>query len=732
MSTVDEEGNVQAPDEPEDPSEIQMNGDEPESSEGLSKLVNDPEGNFSYSIDNNDHLINAINQVPVPGEEPVAEPTKTGVTVTHKGITEHGKKMAGGFFGQQDVKAQGESDRLQAQYEQQKAGLDKGFNEQRDALKTMAAVDAEHHTYLRDLHQQAMEFNQTQSNLEAMAQVHAKADAQQYMNQYQQEMVGVKQLMMQSGNPLGGLDTGGGLALAGAAFIQGFLGARGVNINVTGQIDHWVEREMQHHQQMISNRQGLANQQLTLYGLAKQNANDEWEARQRLRGFVTEGMKAQLLMESDRWQSAAAKADAQAKAAQLDIDQQSTMIGLQSKVEKQSFEYKQLGIQAAAAQAKASVEYGHLKVEQDRERRLAAAVKPGKPAQQLISDPSTPELDAFGNIAKDPVTGKPVHKGAYLWAPDETADHKVRESAVTKAAQLKSDYQYASDAVDKLLNLRKPAEEVMGLPDAVKSRSSEYQAYKAEQTRLITIIRRAATGLSFTKGESETYEQQLADDKIAGDSMSKLVYDFSEDLRSKYNAQMNSLVGAGLRKATPDERKAAGGYQTYDDLDQATGARNAINTSEAGPIKSAIDSDVRAVVGGGSRKTDKTAAGQAGFFDIPTLKQPTKGWLRFVGDGIPQPEAATRIEDIARGIIKPELYREMHSEDSTIPQRNEILRGRLKAALEDIGAKGSGPEARYAAALANYVNGIYKLGPAKSQGAVLDLMDTLGLSTQDE
>jgi len=730
MTTINEYGNEGPPESDMDPEEIEMEG-EPQ---GLARLVNDPEGNFSFSIEDQD-LFDALEQAPTPGAAPGVVKAGGGVSASFRGVTERGKKASGSVFDQEEAKADADRARLQAQMLQQKAGLDAGFNKQRVALDEMARVDTEHHEQLRDLHQQQLEFNQIQSNLEVMAHAKAKAEAAQYMQNYQQEMLGVKQMMMQSGNPMNQIGLAGGSILAGAAFVQGFLGARGININVTGQIDHWVEREMQAHQQAISNRQNMAQNQLTLYGLARQNAQDDFEARQRLRGFITEGMKAKLLMEADRYASGAAKADAMAKAAQLDLDQQNTLIALQNGVEQRAFQRDAQAIQAAAARAKASVDYGHLQVERDRERRLSTPKEDHKDPMQPISDPSSPQLDPFGKRVVDKKTGKVINSGAYLWAPDEKADKTNRVQAVKKAAELKSNYQYAAGAVDKLIELRKGAEKYMGLPEWMKERDEGYMRYKAEQTRLITIIRRAATGLSFTEGESKTYTSQLEDDKILGDKLDKLVYDFSEDMREHYNAEMNSLVGAGLRKLSPEERQAYG-YQVYDDLDVSGQARDNINLSETAPVKSAVDQDVRGAVGNSGEFTDKTNPqkmidGKPDFFDLPTLKEPTKGWQRYIGDGVPQPEETLRIEEIARGIISPESYRKLHPEDKDMPRRDEVLRGRLREALVDIGGKGTGTTARYANTLVGTINAIYDMEPAKARHAALMLMDTLGVSQEE-
>lgn len=724
-----------APPEQGDPGEIDM---------GMPDL-SDP------TVDEDHGLLAAIDQTPAPGEVKPGATTDTSVKKGDKssrsfsGVTQAGRAASRGIFDATDREADAEGQRLKGQLAENQAKLDIGFADQAMSLEMQRKIDEEHHEELRDLHSQALEFNKMQTQLEQGAMVQAQAESQKYMTGFQQEMVGVRQMMMQTGNPLGGLDPSRKLALGAATFIQGMLAAKGTTINVTGQIDHWVEREMAHHQDSIKNRTNAAQSQLTLFGLARQNAQDDWEARQRLRGFVIDGMKARLMMEADRYGAVSAKADAMMKAGQLEVAQQQNSMLLQDKVEKQIFDYKQLANTKAVAQAQASIQRGHLGLEQTREARLKAhmdkedalaarkaAAKGEAGAQfQPISDPSTPNLDALGKPVK--VMGPDGHMitpktGAYLWAPDDKADKVVRQHATEKAAELKAEYQEGQQAMDELIKLRKGAEKVMGLPEFVRERNPEYMQYKAEQTRLIAVVRKAATGLSFTAGENKTYLDQLPDDKIGGGDMDKMMFSFGETMRTKYNAKMNSLVGAGLRKLTPEEREQAG-YATYDDLDAGGGARNRNNLSDAPADKPSYQTDVGTVAAGGGSRVRAGTTSPSDFFEEPAMVQPSKAWSRFVGKDTPQPEAATRVDQLALGVLSPSTYRRAHPDDQSLPDRDEVLAGQLLAGLKDIAGKNANaPEIHYANKLVGYIDGIHSLAekdPKAAQKAYTELLFTL-------
>ncbi len=491
-----------------------------------------------------------------PHEQPAQTSTSAAVSSSFKGITPAGKKQAGGIFGATEAKANARNASIEAEYAGHKARLDQGYADTKVAMEAETAANKEHLDELTHIHQAQYDFAKTQADLEAMAQSEAKAKGEQYLSAYKQDMVGVRQLMMQSGNPLGGLDATGGLGLAAAAFTQGFLGARGINVNVTGQIDKWVDREMAHHQQAIENQKGMAQSQLTLYGIARQGAQDDWEARQRLRGFVIDGMKSQVMMEADRWGSQMAVAEAKRKAAELDIHQTSNDIILRDKVIAQEHQSLRDGIAEASAISTASIQSADLALRRKTEERLQRAQdhKDVEPLH-LVADPTNTRVDQFGKplLGDD---GKPVLGGKYTWAYDTSLGKEVTGQTVKKVTDTKAAYTEINQSLASLRDLYEKAKPYMKGPDMYRNVHPEYRKYEAEKGNIVSSIVRAYSGLAASDQERKTFADRIQPDKLFQEGgNTELIDQFNADLRNHYNTTMQSMVGSGLRWLTPISRK---------------------------------------------------------------------------------------------------------------------------------------------------------------------------------
>lgn len=186
-------------------------------------------------------------------------------------------------------------------------------------------IESRYNDGLRQIHERQRDFLETQRHVEEQFYLHGQQERQKHVAAYQEQLGAIRQLVAMDANPLHNVDKGraAGLGLAQAA--QGFLAAQGIQIDVTGQIDKWVDRELTQHQAKIANTGKLAEGTLTLYNLARQNASDDYDARQRLRGFVIEGFKVHLMAEADRFNSDIGRAKAKAQIAALDKEQAATI-----------------------------------------------------------------------------------------------------------------------------------------------------------------------------------------------------------------------------------------------------------------------------------------------------------------------------------------------------------------------------------------------------------------------
>ncbi len=630
----------------------------------------------------------------VPGQPPQAAPQGLAAPIaigvgarrsgSYTGMTEHGAKVAGGIFGKTDAEGALIGEGLDRQLAEQRASLESGYTKARQATAEMAAFDREHQAELSAIHAEEYDNIQTQAKLERMAQVHAQEEGESYMNAYKQEMQGVRQLVMQSGNPLADLGTAQSVGLGLAAAAQGFLAARyGINVNVTGQIDKWVDRELALHQQRVENQKGVAQSQLTLFDLARRGAQDEWEARQRLRGFVVDGVKAKLAVEAARWGSEVAVSEARMKIAKLDIDQAATDIGLQQKVTEEKHQVMRDETAKASAIARARTESFSASAEANYKSRMAgiaegAAKAKEAPGDYRISDPTQTRLDKFGV----PLLGKnkkPVPGGLYLWAVDHSQPSGTVSATNEKVAKYKSANDMVNTGLDELRVAYLAAKDDM---KPFRNITENIRRYNAAKQRVVATLVRTYSGLASNKDEFERHASTLAADKLLqeGDNH-QLIEDFAKYMRADYKTNMNSMLGAGLRLTTPEER-------TYEDppvVNPAGEAQGRIASSKDGPVKTPIDEAVlKAVTLGRSRNTRE---GLGGLVD----RAPSKAWAALMGDwtnwrgetATKQPLASEPIDALVKGVIDPKSYRAAHP-GSDVLEDDGFLRGQLRNAIRTI------------------------------------------------
>lgn len=421
---------------------------------------------------------------------------RLGGSVAYKGMTSGGLKRSGDLFQQaEDNAAQYMAPRdAESAKNAQRFGI--AYNEERDALHQQAAAEKQYHANISNIYRREMDFNQHAADTEMKAAADAKAEREQYLGAFKEQLAGVRTLMQQSGNPLGTLGLGGAAAMGAAQFAQGFLAARGIHIDVAGQIDHWVERSMQEHQNKITNARGAAQDTLSLYNIARQSSSDDFEARQRMRGFVIEGFKGAIQMEASRFQSSIADSRAQEAMAKLDVEQTNTFERLGDKKFHEGLQARQSFIDEAFKKGTLAIE--NLKAQAELARANAAGQKQTA-GLKLVSDP--------GDTQIDPKTGKPTSGGKFKWVVDTKNAEAFKETNKAREfyANMKTD-------LDDLRDLKKRVDVRFG-PGWIKDRESEgYRLFNNQRNLIVGNVQHMMTGAQATDAEAQRYLAQLPDD----------------------------------------------------------------------------------------------------------------------------------------------------------------------------------------------------------------------------
>lgn len=380
-----------------------------------------------------------------------ASPTNPLTSFSFRGSTPHGEKFAGGVFGDADRRisdfekqdAQRVADQ-QKQADQHYGQYERAVGGEVDATKQFAERD-------QTLQQRLVDFTQHAAEVEQRMQGEARAERERYLASYREQLSGVRQLAMQSGNPMDNMSRGQAFGLAGAQFAQGFLAARGIHIDVSGQVDRWVDRSIQEHQQKIANMRGAAEDQLHLYEIARQNSQDDWEARQRYRGFVIQGLQTSIQMNASRFQSDIAMARARQQVAKLQIEADAT----ERQIGDAHFSRVH---QDMATEFDRAYKQGLLSIEQYKAAtdRMKAAAKTAAPANLNISDPEY-LTDQQGKEVRD---GQGNRVLVNRWRVDPNLPEGIKQKVYEKADNARGLYADYLDKANKMMADYKDAKEI--------------------------------------------------------------------------------------------------------------------------------------------------------------------------------------------------------------------------------------------------------------------------------
>ncbi len=520
-------------------------------------------------------------------------------------------------------------------------------------MQAQFASEAQHLDHLHDM-------LQTHQGVVQKITADAKVIRQQYMADYQQKLSAVAQIAAMPGNPLAGLDHIQAGALGGSAFAQGFLAAQGINIDVTGQIDRWVQTSMAEHQQKVQNARQGAEDSLHLYDIARQGTQDEYEAQQRYRGMIIEGMKTKMLAEAARFNSPLALSQAAEKAAKLDLEKDAVMRGLADRKENYH-------IQEHTRAADEAYKAGMLKLE---ERKVSiqgmeaathrAALKPPKepkppPADLRVADPGAVVREV------DPKTGKETGK---VIGYSET--HRVKDGlpagVETKAydtvAQATRDYAGMMGAMQALRAIRPKQKSefaqygmrAIDMWDEEKRRVKA--AYNLAQEKLIKhITGAAAPDAQMTRIQDilplESFFQEGGNAKQIN------------DLEADYRREMKSVLDTdpALEPIRPD---ASGKLpmRPVNDNPNDTGARNALDNAAAAPETLAGAAGAQAVaVGHNDTKAAGFSPSYLSYLDMRPLKDMGDKGTGITKDGrAGQRSEIDAVDHLAALWARPEVF----------------------------------------------------------------------------
>lgn len=513
-----------------------------------------------------------------------------------KGMTDAGIKMSDKLFGPAYDRANQKNEALSNQYASDVKRLQADTDIRKQALDELAASEVEHFNAVAEIRRQKLELDIKAQRAEELGAAQARANTEQYIAHYNQEMANLRPLLMQTGNPLGGLTAVQGGAMGAALFAQGFLGARyGIRVDVAGQINRWVEQEMAAHQNKVSNMMAGANAQLKLYDIARQQGLDDSLTRDRLRGFAIDAMKSNLYMEAARYQSATAMNDAKVKAAELDQLQLGNEQSMRNKLIEQQMDVIKTEIESAYKQGSLSLQQKNAEIDawrvavqakhdkwlrdrtdrQDQEAKDAAAnaVAPDMSWTEIV-DPGKPLTDQQGNITGYQTTW--VLDPTFLaTAPKEVINETIKD--VENKSATYTNLVKGLDSVRTYLEEHPDAAEFK-LKNGKMVMSDENLEYRRRFNAAVMDFRHSMFAGNLTGNEQELIDQFNGENYLfqRGNNGPQALDDLENLARGKFESAIESKQGIRVNPKP--------GARRIDSMMNRTKARMAANDAPAAQI----------------------------------------------------------------------------------------------------------------------------------------------------
>ncbi len=487
-------------------------------------------------------------------------PTQRSVDVSSRGMTDAGLRRAGQLGSSADRKADASMKPFQAERDRLAGALDAGYDDVREATRRQAEATRAFHEEEVAIHRQEMEFYQHSGAMEKQLAAEGEAEREKYLGSYREQLAGIKQLAMMSGNPMSQMSKGEEIGLVGAQFAQGFLAAQGINIDVAGQVDRWVERGIKEHQLRIANARDAAGDQLHLYEIARQSSQDEYEARQRYRGFVVESLKSSIMMGASKFNSDIALSRAKEQTARLDLEQTRTEQQIGDSYFQKWHSVKVMEKDAAYKQGMLANESRRIKLAEKAQAWEQSAENP----KNKSSDPYFHVFDTETKDVKvtDPISGKEITVKApkNAWLID-----KSNETALKGAVEARNQWgQYDADW-NQTMRLRDEAMKDLNSKGWLGSvskgntfglaarQSPAYQAYISAWNKMIATQIQAETGAAATDTQfKQMYERYPHERMIQAGDGTKAWAEMRESARNRWEIRMETYEGRGrFIKASP-------------------------------------------------------------------------------------------------------------------------------------------------------------------------------------
>lgn len=628
-----------------------------------------------------------------------ADPRLQSVSVETRGLTDSGLQRSRGVMQRAEANADAFSEQSAAETNAQMAAVDANYAERARAAEEEADINRLYGEAQQGLQTQLAEL--ARANAEAAERIKGEAEEAKalYLAKYDEERAAVRQLTAQSGSMFAKMDGWQAIGTAAAQFAQGMLAARGVQIDVNGQLDKMAERAMQEHRNKISDARAAADEQLSLWEVARKDSNDDYEALQKYRGYMMEAVQTQLAANAAKFNSGLAASHARANAAKLQTEADATKRALGDAHHKRVFDYLEAERRSAVDTAKLGLEWSALKLQRDKEAFDQAHSKTATPKlQPIVIDTS--------DVQTDPETGKPISGGKVV------AIYNTDSPGVAKAQQEIAEATKMHDlATERIAHLASLKPDGIPWPKFMANKTSpEYRRWDTARGLFLADLIKLKSGTAASEKEVERLSGAVRDDKMWERGSNKdLMIEMTSATRANLRATINSHIGTNILKVDSiDGRYGANknGYMPRIQPSDEKGAQNYFATVHGEKPAHTLVSSIASGIG--ARGDDEVAGKASSAFKEYVGSHGDRGQL-YSDKGMEAPQWASKLESLARIAADPTTYKKQYEQGvytagappESAPQSAEQTAVDAAAAIRAVRQSGDRQRAGYAKYLEN-------------------------------
>jgi hypothetical protein len=140
------------------------------------------------------------------------------------------------------------------------------------------------------------------------------------------------------------------------AFVHDFLGARGINTSAMATFNKAIDRNIDAQIQAIKTKGEVAEGFKSLWYMQRNQAASDTEARARVRGFLLEATKQQIVANMAQYESALASAQGQSAIAAIDKELSTTLVEIYKHADANALNLRNQALQKWEAKLRASID----------------------------------------------------------------------------------------------------------------------------------------------------------------------------------------------------------------------------------------------------------------------------------------------------------------------------------------------------------------------------------------